>query len=513
MEGQGCQVWYEQPHKTAPCEMHQRDQRGGRPHICNHEDFCHCERASEIPCCMSSVSYKPYSRTAVFGHRIPSSHKTSSGCSAPSDHNRPSCQSTVTVIPYDRRMPSGRSMPSGHNTASGRSNSSDNSILSGQITSFGRRTPAGRLTPAHCRTPSGHNTPPGHVTVSGQCTPFGLSTPVDHGTPIERSTPVDHNTPVACSMPAGCSATAGHSMPSCRSTPSAGHTASGHHMPSDHHTTPDRRTPSDQCMPSDPSTPSPHHMQYDRCTPSSSHRTSSSRNTPSNNNTSTRSTSSSPKTQSSRVKPSKHSTPPGGSTPPGHSTPPERSLITRHGNTPSVRKIQLLFQPRGDQRNQEDKVWPKLYLGNVLAAMDIDNLRALGITHILNAAHHTKGVHTDAHYYRGLPFTYFGLKIFDERNFDISCFFGPALKFIDIGLRTPGGKVLVHCFKGKSRSATLVLAYLMVCQNMTLVDAIRTVSAKRHISPNEGFIRDLRNLDRKLEKKRAKNFNLANNNV
>ncbi|KAJ1144452.1 hypothetical protein NDU88_010750 [Pleurodeles waltl] len=75
-----------------------------------------------------------------------------------------------------------------------------------------------------------------------------------------------------------------------------------------------------------------------------------------------------------------------------------------------------------------------------LSAMDKDKLHSLGITHILNAAHHTKGVSTDAQYYKGLPITYFGLKTLDERTFDMSCFFGPASKFIDMGLRTPGGK-------------------------------------------------------------------------
>ncbi|KAJ1144451.1 hypothetical protein NDU88_010750 [Pleurodeles waltl] len=74
------------------------------------------------------------------------------------------------------------------------------------------------------------------------------------------------------------------------------------------------------------------------------------------------------------------------------------------------------------------------------------------------------------------------------------------------------GKVLVHCFKGKSRSATLVLAYLMIYQNMTLLDALVTVSAKRHIGPNEGFLQDLRHLDKKLQKKRANIINQTTNN-
>ena len=57
------------------------------------------------------------------------------------------------------------------------------------------------------------------------------------------------------------------------------------------------------------------------------------------------------------------------------------------------------------------------------------------------------------------------------------------------------GKVLVHCTVGVSRSATLVLAYLMIRQNMTLVEAIKTVKDHRGIIPNRGFLRQLNGLD------------------
>lgn len=51
---------------------------------------------------------------------------------------------------------------------------------------------------------------------------------------------------------------------------------------------------------------------------------------------------------------------------------------------------------------------------------------------------------------------------------------------------------------GLSRSSTLVLAYLMIHENMTLVDAIKAVGANRNISPNNGFLEQLRALDTKL---------------
>lgn len=60
------------------------------------------------------------------------------------------------------------------------------------------------------------------------------------------------------------------------------------------------------------------------------------------------------------------------------------------------------------------------------------------------------------------------------------------------------GIVLVHCHVGVSRSATLVLAYLMLKQNLTLVDAICAVKENRGVIPNRGFLRQLIKLDSQL---------------
>lgn len=64
--------------------------------------------------------------------------------------------------------------------------------------------------------------------------------------------------------------------------------------------------------------------------------------------------------------------------------------------------------------------------------------------------------------------------------------------------RQSAGKVFVHCAMGLSRSSTLVLAYLMIHENMSLADAIKGVSANRNISPNNGFLEQLRELDKQL---------------
>lgn len=51
---------------------------------------------------------------------------------------------------------------------------------------------------------------------------------------------------------------------------------------------------------------------------------------------------------------------------------------------------------------------------------------------------------------------------------------------------------------GISRSATLVLTFLMILEDMSLADAIQTVRSHRGICPNSGFLKQLRELDLQL---------------
>lgn len=62
--------------------------------------------------------------------------------------------------------------------------------------------------------------------------------------------------------------------------------------------------------------------------------------------------------------------------------------------------------------------------------------------------------------------------------------------------RQLGGKTLVFCAQGISRSATLVLAYLISCKNLSLLDAFNFLRKRRCVCPNVGFFRQLISLER-----------------
>merc|ERR1719384_2759529 len=76
-----------------------------------------------------------------------------------------------------------------------------------------------------------------------------------------------------------------------------------------------------------------------------------------------------------------------------------------------------------------------------------------------------------------------------------------ALDFIDRAV-TGGGLVVVNCYMGLSRSASVVIAYLMTKHNMSLDRALDFVKKSRNVRPNEGFQRQLRDLEFSLKRRR-----------
>jgi len=62
------------------------------------------------------------------------------------------------------------------------------------------------------------------------------------------------------------------------------------------------------------------------------------------------------------------------------------------------------------------------------------------------------------------------------------------------------GKVLVHCVEGISRSASIVIAYLIIKHRFTIQRAIEAIRQHRSIAPNEGFTEQLIELNDEIHK-------------
>ncbi|XP_025247336.1 inactive dual specificity phosphatase 27 [Theropithecus gelada] len=176
-------------------------------------------------------------------------------------------------------------------------------------------------------------------------------------------------------------------------------------------------------------------------------------------------------------------------------------------NTPCVLDLQrALVQDRQEAPwNEVDEVWPNVFIAEKSVAVNKGRLKRLGITHILNAAHGT-GVYTGPEFYTGLEIQYLGVEVDDFPEVDISQHFRKAAEFLDEALLTYRGKVLVSSEMGISRSAVLVVAYLMIFHNMAILEALMTVRKKRAIYPNDGFLKQLRELNEKLMEEREEDY-------
>ena len=77
-------------------------------------------------------------------------------------------------------------------------------------------------------------------------------------------------------------------------------------------------------------------------------------------------------------------------------------------------------------------------------------------------------------YYEPWGITYKGIQLVDVPQTNIAIYFNDVVDFIDLAL-SAGGKVLVNCEMGMSRSSTCVLAYLMLRHHMSAGEALSKV--------------------------------------
>ncbi|KZT25269.1 phosphatases II [Neolentinus lepideus HHB14362 ss-1] len=135
-------------------------------------------------------------------------------------------------------------------------------------------------------------------------------------------------------------------------------------------------------------------------------------------------------------------------------------------------------------------VLPRLYLSDIFTARDEKELKMLGITHVLSVMETAPSWSEDV---EAALVEHMHVKIADRPDADILQWLDGTTEFIKNALESnKKNKVLVHCFQGISRSATVVCAYLIATLGMSHTKSISFVKGKRGIvSPNAGFVKQL----------------------
>ena len=158
----------------------------------------------------------------------------------------------------------------------------------------------------------------------------------------------------------------------------------------------------------------------------------------------------------------------------------DRKLLTAY---PSAVLENELYQGRGDQATNENIV----------------NL--LKITHIVNITMEHKNAFPG-------KVKYLKLVLEDVSDTNLFDHFYKTSDFIHAAI-SKGGRVLVHCNQGVSRSSTITLAYLMRFKKWNLEYAFNMLKARRSCTcPNPGFFRQLSDWEVKIFGKIETNIDL-----
>ena len=98
-------------------------------------------------------------------------------------------------------------------------------------------------------------------------------------------------------------------------------------------------------------------------------------------------------------------------------------------------------------------VYPNIYIGNYSISTNCEILKGLGITHIISAIPTTNPAFEN-------KFKYLHIHAYDDEYQDMKMFFDETNLFIKTCLNE-GGRILIHCMVGRSRSVTIFIAFLI----------------------------------------------------
>lgn len=146
--------------------------------------------------------------------------------------------------------------------------------------------------------------------------------------------------------------------------------------------------------------------------------------------------------------------------------------------------------------NKMDHVFGNIYISNWACSIDEKLLQQNNIKYVLCINKELKKSDKDMELYQKLGITTLYIEADDHPTVPIRDIFDTAYKFIELSLTNdkPNGNVLIHCSMGISRSATIVLMYLMKKMknsdgsSISRQQAFDLLKSKRNaVNPNPGF--------------------------
>ena len=144
---------------------------------------------------------------------------------------------------------------------------------------------------------------------------------------------------------------------------------------------------------------------------------------------------------------------------------------------------------------------PNLFIGSAGAAYNFSGLVAANITHIVDVTPSVIPRFPGVFEYMHISDVHDYDEIEDGEN--LAQYFPYSTEYISNAL-DQGGKVLVHCSEGRSRSATLIAVYLMQTQGFYRDGALSLIRKTRPIAyPSSSFMIIMERLERSMREGRA----------
>lgn len=154
-----------------------------------------------------------------------------------------------------------------------------------------------------------------------------------------------------------------------------------------------------------------------------------------------------------------------------------------------------------DDTFEASKICENLWLGGITSTCNHEALKDRNIELIITAVYGASAIYP-------FDFNYQSADLKDIEDEELLPEIERLLPIIDYELRQQRG-VLVSCVMGRSRSASIITAYLMKYKNMTLDQALNYVRERRsQIDPNPSYLSQLREFEVSLNLERDEKKNV-----